>query len=424
MLKLLYQNNIDDIILPNCLPIWKRTKIPFNDVNVRYNNFESILEYLDIPFNYFLPKDIDDDVYLFVIQPNTIEKAFFFENIFYFIDDDIIDLIHRGFDIRILIWFPYEGFKVDMPFFMDSIHKSLLLRNIPFENCYLIFGDMKINKNYYNWLKKYDIQNNINCLGIDIFETNYLNEIKNLNSNYFRSEDDLYNNLNKNYIFLNKNANPREHRVVLNYDLYKRDILRYGINSFIKRYFEPSFPDASKWYNINSKNQKKEIEHNGNYWLENNTPIILDFDKNSIEYDLNERITKLEHFNDTYFSLVNETIVENDNEPLFLTEKVYMTIMNYHPFLIFGSNDILAYLKSKGYYTFPELFDESYDNIKDIIKRKNKILKNVEDVCSMNKKKLIEIHKDIIPKLIENKKTFLNQKRRKNLLQVLSRVLE
>lgn len=33
-----------------------------------------------------------------------------------------------------------------------------------------------------------------------------------------------------------------------------------------------------------------------------------------------------------------------------------------HPFMIIGNPNILSYLQRKGYFTFPELFDESYDN--------------------------------------------------------------
>jgi hypothetical protein len=49
----------------------------------------------------------------------------------------------------------------------------------------------------------------------------------------------------------------------------------------------------------------------------------------------------------------------------FLCEKSYKPLAAQHPFLMISTPGNLAYLRSQGFETFPELFDESYDNVID-----------------------------------------------------------
>jgi hypothetical protein len=50
---------------------------------------------------------------------------------------------------------------------------------------------------------------------------------------------------------------------------------------------------------------------------------------------------------------------------LFVTEKTYKPIYCGHPFIICGQAGTLAHLKSLGFETFDNLFDETYDTIQD-----------------------------------------------------------
>ena len=45
----------------------------------------------------------------------------------------------------------------------------------------------------------------------------------------------------------------------------------------------------------------------------------------------------------------------------------------------------MRYLRSIGYKTFPELFDESYDEISNTVKRIDAVIKNVENLVSGEK---------------------------------------
>ena len=80
-------------------------------------------------------------------------------------------------------------------------------------------------------------------------------------------------------------------------------------------------------------------------------------------------------YNDTCFSLVAETWTDNmqdyqlaglkkipyNGPRQFVTEKTFKPIEFQHPFMIYGQQGTLSYLRSQGFETFENLFDESYD---------------------------------------------------------------
>jgi hypothetical protein len=82
-------------------------------------------------------------------------------------------------------------------------------------------------------------------------------------------------------------------------------------------------------------------------------------------------------YNDTYFSIVSETIISNDFD-LHVTEKTYKPIAYQHPFMVFGQSGILAHLHQQGFETFNNLFDETYDQLTSPESRLEQIITNVK----------------------------------------------
>lgn len=89
-------------------------------------------------------------------------------------------------------------------------------------------------------------------------------------------------------------------------------------------------------------------------------------------------------FNDSYFSLVHETIYYDTSfynsghiPTLFLTEKTYKVIAAKHPFIIAQRPSILKALREEGYKTFHPYIDESYDQIEDDVERLHSIRNEV-----------------------------------------------
>lgn len=111
----------------------------------------------------------------------------------------------------------------------------------------------------------------------------------------------------------------------------------------------------------------------------------------------------------SYFSLVTEADIHPffKNNPCKVTEKTYKAI-SFHPFIIIGGCGILKYIRSLGFKTFPEMFDERYDDIEDNYERIDFIYKEVKKLCDMDDEELHKIYVSIIPKIRHNCKILHN----------------
>lgn len=93
-----------------------------------------------------------------------------------------------------------------------------------------------------------------------------------------------------------------------------------------------------------------------------------------------QRYVNTDWLDATAFTLIVETYIDESavsgfsltlNDRLFLCEKSYKPLACQHPFLMASTQGNLAYLRSQGFESFPELWDESYDLISDWRERMN-----------------------------------------------------
>jgi hypothetical protein len=94
---------------------------------------------------------------------------------------------------------------------------------------------------------------------------------------------------------------------------------------------------------------------------------------------------------------------------LRLTEKPFRAIVNYHPYIIVGCNGTLEYLKSLGFETFPELFDESYDNEPDMAKRLLMVINEVEKFVNLTFDEKMSRYRMVHDKVLHNREVFFNK---------------
>lgn len=116
---------------------------------------------------------------------------------------------------------------------------------------------------------------------------------------------------------------------------------------------------------------------------------------------LQQRYINPDWMHNTAFTLAVETYVDyaattgyslTQYNHLFLTEKSYKPMAAQHPILLVSTQGNLAYLRSQGFETFPELFDESYDNIPDWQQRINHVVQQVIcfDCASVDQPRVLE----------------------------------
>jgi hypothetical protein len=91
---------------------------------------------------------------------------------------------------------------------------------------------------------------------------------------------------------------------------------------------------------------------------------------------------------------------------LKITEKTYRALA-LHPVLIVGNMRTLSYLRSAGFKTFPEMFDESYDEIENDFERMKFVLEEFKRLCNMDKSELHKLYVKCLPAIKHNQKILL-----------------
>lgn len=91
-----------------------------------------------------------------------------------------------------------------------------------------------------------------------------------------------------------------------------------------------------------------------------------------------QRYMNFDWIDQTCFTVSVETYIQDNrptgysltnNDNWFVCEKSFKAIAVHHPFLLASTQGNLAYLRSLGFETFPELWDESYDDLEDYCDR-------------------------------------------------------
>jgi len=420
MITLFYQSGFE---IPNSVPVHLRSKNIAEYKSVKPRFITEICNYLNIQYRQVDRNTWHGETAYYHIELEWIDQAMIYRNVFACIDNDILSLIRDSeSNLRILLWFPNEGFSLSMPRFIEIIDFCIKDLNIPEAKVYFVFGDINIESNFQRYREKLSLSK-INVFGFDSFETSYHNECRMLesagNKNMFPRDQDILSNLNKTRSkkFIFRNANPREHRLYFASALKYRNLLNQAFFSWLNRYYVPdkkNFNWVIKKYHSNLNDQLELKKHMQEFI--DGSPYIIDHDSENIGDGLNQRFLQPQMFADSYFTFVTETTFDNleGENVLFLTEKIYQPILQYHPFIVAACPGTLAYMRKYGYETFPELFDESYDLEQDLKKRTLMILDNIQRVCQMSTEQLHSIYyaEDFQKKLMHNKKLFVEGKGR------------
>jgi len=85
-------------------------------------------------------------------------------------------------------------------------------------------------------------------------------------------------------------------------------------------------------------------------------------------------------YDDTCFGVVVESYNGQrltPEVPVFVTEKTFKPISGLQPFMVIGGAGILEYLRSQGFETYDNIFDETYDTETDFDKKLDIVVENV-----------------------------------------------
>lgn len=246
----------------------------------------------------------------------------------------------------------------------NKLRDFLISRNIPSSKIKYICGDIDAAENHLK--HKDDYWSNINVLGLDVFEIIHLaRHLSHSNNNYLNSISGYLKNKNKKS-FLNLNNRMRPNKQALIFYLKK---YRYYETNLVSNLWN----DSSQLIDKEHFNSVYNFDQSNYEDFKNIVPVRREIDNDP---DATQNSPE-ELYIQTNFSLVSETYTGSSIR--FITEKTYKPILMGHPFLIYGNAGTIRYLKERGYETFPELFDESYDNLIDTKDQLRSIINNLNN---------------------------------------------
>lgn len=237
----------------------------------------------------------------------------------------------------------------------------------------------------------------------------------------------------KHYISLN--GNIRSSKLYTLSELKRRDLLRYGHVSAMNFHRKVEYQHYEKFLlsdflsgdeivkrRVGSK--RFIVDH---LYLSDMLPLqpmTLDFTNDSfnphewIHASEKKYISGLsEFYNDAAFGLIVESGVRGNK--YVISEKVYFPMCFLRPFIIVGYAGFLKELKNNGFQTFPEIFDESYDDIEDDTERTENVLSQVESICNRPVSEITSLYNRIASKLIHNQRLLFNKAHHRTKLALL-----
>lgn len=183
-------------------------------------------------------------------------------------------------------------------------------------------------------------------------------------------------NIKNTFLIYNRSwTGTREYRLKFADLLIKNNLLEYcqtSCNSYDNEHYYKTY---------NFKNPTWAPEHD----LEQYFPPNSASSNYSADFDITD-------YNNTEFEVVLETLFDDSRH--HLTEKTLRPIACNQPFILASTAGSLKYLRSYGFQTFGDIFDESYDLVTDATHRMNKIIELMKEISNWSPEyKLLQMKK-------------------------------
>jgi len=197
--------------------------------------------------------------------------------------------------------------------------------------------------------------------------------------------------IKKKYITFNRiTGGARVYRSILVAELKKFNILDLGHVSYSD--VCPEYGHYKEFFtNVNNIYQFDTVYINQICNILDTINFPLRIDNKSLNHIPNnsQTISAIPQNMESFVHLVTETCFFDSK--LHLTEKIFKPIVCKQPFLLLGCANNLKYLRSYGFKTFANWWDETYDSIQDPLARLQAVVKIVNDICNYSDKDLKEI---------------------------------
>jgi hypothetical protein len=364
-------------------------------------------DYISHPHNYNVNKlhyshaslssDIDYNFFSIIMSNSQSPIKFIDTNINSYFLPYTLQFIKENPTVKVIFNDIAEGAYEYKYSFFDNFYKFFINNNLSYNQLCFVTNSFNIEDLYNSYLKYRKLKSfmKVKTIPYYIYPTTgyalqthpncFIDKSTGIEYSY-PTVDEIDLKRNKYYLNLNRNTG-RLHRSKLVLHLINKNIKDKGLISFHKSKEFDIFCDIPE--NIEYKNK-----------IQTEYPFILDQDDADVVSQMYNIFGNKKIWMDSYFSIVSETSVDKNHA--FITEKTVKPIIYFHPFIIWGNPFSLKFLKEMGFQTFPEFFDESYDEVEDEDVRLSLIVDNVQRLCSKELDEIHDMYQSVKPKLWYN----------------------
>jgi hypothetical protein len=277
------------------------------------------------------------------------------------IPDNVLELIknHNGY---FLIEACQDTINLDT--FFDNVHILFINKKVPINKVILLLGHANAKEEYFKWCENRGILTLDKAI-ICSYQWGEVKASKEIQNHIINENLNFYKRL-KTFLCYNRKTKP--HRSDLLALFYKFDVLADSYFSMPEHCVESSILWKTL-YRLGASDLDMSDAKRRNIILDlvdvNKTDALqalfpLNIDGITKVSDMEKIINQLYSvYDSTLISVVTESNFVN--KQIYHSEKTWKPIANKHPFIIVGPAGSLEKLKSLGYRTFSDFWDESYD---------------------------------------------------------------
>ena len=315
---------------------------------------------------------------------------------------------------------------INNKWFAEAIHDFAKKYNIPLSNITYHGGSATLQETYDKWHAIYrpnedKIKLRHTDFGLWLYDSrnSYFDILK------FPKEPNK-NLRTKKFNCLNANVSL-QHRIAFLHYMEKNNLLDIENNYISFHYFKGMHNPIEKIYPISQELKEKlpiQFDLKGDWEQVYGKIFDTQYDPTALT-DWNKTGDFSYIYDDCYFTVTTESgecvqlcdqlgdekideYFREFHKEMFITEKTSRPMLYLHPQIIYSTSGTLEYLKSWGFKTFSNYWNEDYDNEQNGDKKLQMIMDVVKELNNKPIEELHEMYWDMIPILKHNQNILLN----------------
>ena len=314
----------------------------------------------------------------------------------------ILDLVNQD-KCKVIFSYEAEG-DLNIDYFNGWYNLTCQAREdtIKFSNFYIFHCELNCEKNNRTPINVFCSTHHFDTLSYELNLIIEQDDIRELDEFDYSFNYNTIDNINiedksKHFLCYMRNCGRPHRNAIASYFQHNKLWDKNNI-SFLKNSFDGEVPKDI----LPKKYWSSSVELNDLPMIELDTQNVQNKQNFDTSFSSNWK-----HYQETFLSIVSETIFSSKTENNFLSEKICKPIINLHPFIVMSTPYTLRKLQEFGFKTFNGFIDESYDHEKDAKKRTQLIFQELDKFQKKSNEELKDWWKDILPILDYNQRRFL-----------------